>query len=108
MQDDSESQQVLGLVISAMTSDLDLWHSYFKDFIAYKLSLVNQINVNSSEVPIVSNFALEVLQKHFHYLDKYEVPQRMAELHIVIYHLHIEKIATMLRPFVNITMVSDL
>ena len=104
----ADSQKVLGLVISAMTSDLELWHCYFKDFIAYKLSLVDKSIASPDEVPTVSSFALEVLCKHFQYLDNYEVSQRMAELHIVIYHLQIEKMAIMLRPFVTIAMVREM
>lgn len=100
--------QVLGVVIAAMTTNLELWHCYFKDFITYKLSLVDQshtIQLDQSRVSLTGDFAQQILHNYFEYLDKYDVLHRMAELHNM-YQLQIAKTATILRPLIKIGRVS--
>lgn len=87
-------QQVLGIVI-AMTTDHELWHCYFEDFITYKLNFVDQ--------PLAGDFAQQILN-YFEYLDEYDAPRRMAELH-AIYQL---QVATILRPLIKIGRVRKL
>ena len=99
-----KSQQVLSIVTTAMTSDLQLWHCYFNDFIAHKLSLVNKTNPH---LPILTgDLAQQILSTYFKYLDKYDATRRMAELHSIC-QLEIAKTATILRPVIMIGKVNE-
>ena len=84
----------LQLVLDFMTSDVNLWHCYFKDFVNYKLSLVSLDHRNQ---PTQSEFAYSILSTHFRYLDEFDATHRIAELHIT-YQLQVAKMVTILRP----------
>ena len=44
-----------------------------------------------------NDFAHEILNSHFQYLDKFDVIHRVAELHVT-YQLQVAKMVTILRP----------
>ncbi len=94
-------KQVLDRVIGHISSNPDLWDSYFKDLIVCQLKLKDRSSDTQRDV------AHQLIYTFFESLHKCEVLDRIVKVHchIAVHQLKLAKMATHLRPLSELQMV---